>query len=310
MSDYLNFLNDNFPIRRTKKEKESFRNYIVKELENSAYTAYIEEFKKSKNVVIGDIQNAEVIFTAHYDTPCTSIIPNLMIPQNFCLSFLYQSVLWSIVFIIEGVISILIATLIIDNETTLEYFLLELLIFWIIYIALFILSFRCFKNKHNKNDNTSGVSVIMSLTQKCTSEKVAFILFDNEEKGLLGSKGFNKKYKDLLKSKLVVNFDCVGVGNNILFVAKKTAENHNLYGKLKEFNKSDDNYNVLFFSGKNAKLNSDNKVFECSVGVCACKNKAGIYYAGKIHTNRDKEACTENIDFIANNMLGFIDDIS
>ena len=51
----------------------------------------------------------------------------------------------------------------------------------------------------------------MSLIHQCKSNEVAFVLFDNEERGLLGSKALNKKYSDLLKNKMVINFDCIGV---------------------------------------------------------------------------------------------------
>ncbi len=305
MSDYLNYINNKFPIRRTKKEKELFRDYVISETEKSCYRAYTEKLKRSENVVVGDIHKAKVIFTAHYDTPATAIVPNLMMPKNPVLNILHQNVLWGVVCSIQALFSFLVADLIVSDKLLLNLFLSLSM-----YALLFLLSFRVFKNRHNKNDNTSGVAVIMSLISKCTSENIAFVLFDNEEKGLCGSGDFNKKYKELMKEKLVVNFDCVGVGNNILFVVKKAAENHNLYKNLKEYNESNDNYNILFFSNKKAKLNSDNKKFECGIGVASCKKKKGVYYAGKIHTNRDKEAYKENIDFITDNMLEFITSIT
>ena len=44
-------------------------------------------------------------------------------------------------------------------------------------------------NRHTANDNTSGVAAVMELMARLPEEqrsKAAFILFDNEEKGMLG----------------------------------------------------------------------------------------------------------------------------
>ena len=43
-------------------------------------------------------------------------------------------------------------------------------------------------------------------------EEIAFVLFDNEEKGLLGASGLAKAHKQVAKKTLVLNMDCIGVG--------------------------------------------------------------------------------------------------
>ena len=87
--------------------------------------------------------------------------------------------------------------------------------------ALIIMQFQLthgIRNKHNANDNTSGVLTLLYIMKKLPPNmrnKVCFVFFDNEEKGLLGSKAMNKKYKDLFLAKLVINFDCVGNGKEL-----------------------------------------------------------------------------------------------
>ena len=57
-------------------------------------------------------------------------------------------------------------------------------------------------------------------------------------------KGFNKENKVLMENKLVINMDCVGLGNNVLFISKKDAMKHNLYSVLKDEFNSNEKFNV------------------------------------------------------------------
>jgi len=49
--------------------------------------------------------------------------------------------------------------------------------------------------------------------------RVAFILFDNEEKGTLGSRAYAREHPLVRDERLVINLDCVGVGEHLLFLA-------------------------------------------------------------------------------------------
>lgn len=51
-------------------------------------------------------------------------------------------------------------------------------------------------------------------------DKAAFVLFDHEEIGMVGSYSFAKKHKEILKDKLIVNLDCVSDGDHILVMKK------------------------------------------------------------------------------------------
>ena len=83
-------------------------------------------------------------------------------------------------------------------------------------------------NKHTANDNTSGVITIIESAIKLPKDlrdEVCFVLFDNEELGLLGSSAFAKEYKEYVKNKLIINFDCVSDGNDIFFFPTKQIKN-------------------------------------------------------------------------------------
>ena len=308
MKDYLNDINEKFPIRRTKEQKDKFRNYIKESLDELGYQAKIECLEeKHNNIIIGDIKTAKVICTAHYDTPARAILPNIMMPRNKPLFFAYQFLMPIIMLIISyGLAYVVSATFNLEKR-------IMLLVFLLFYYIFFFLFYMCGSNKHNKNDNTSGVAGVLSTVSNVAKEyknKVAFILFDNEEKGKKGSKAINKAYPDIFKDKLVLNMDCIGNGNNIIIVGMDGAVNKSEYTLLKETFIPNSLYSVYFFGRKGSECNSDHKSFPCGVGIMACKqNKFVGYYTPYIHTSKDKIANTENIKFISGSLTKFIERI-
>lgn len=303
MKDYLNIINDKYVVRKSKTEKKQFQDYVLGEFSDEDYQVKVEELdKKHQNIVIGNIEKARVIFTAHYDTPAASLFPNLMMPRNPFLVYLYQFGYAFGMALISFLVSIGIVNLFKGPyELTIALYL-------VLYLGSFMLMTRVFPNKHNKNDNTSGVATVLSLLNKKYCDKVAFILFDNEEKGLLGSKAFNKKYSSILNQKLVINLDCVGNGDHILFISKPEATKIDLHRVLQDKVQSNDKYQVHFYPLKGSCGNSDHKNFKCGVGVMACHKKKIIgFYTSKIHTKKDTIASFDNIEFITTELSKFID---
>ncbi|MBQ8556563.1 MAG: hypothetical protein IJ438_11930 [Clostridia bacterium] len=71
------------PIRKTNTQKEAFRTWMVEQAEKMGYAAQVETAGQNKNVVIGDPETADVIFSAHYDTPPVMPWPNIVLPKTF-----------------------------------------------------------------------------------------------------------------------------------------------------------------------------------------------------------------------------------
>lgn len=153
MKGYLNIINDLYGIRRSKEEKDRFISYIKGEFDN-AYID-IDKEKKHKNIVIGNIENSKVLLTAHYDTPAVSLFPNLIMPRNFILNILYQ-VLIALIMVILGLITSYMVCYLFVISLDFWY-----LIFIVFYFLFYFLMTRAFTNKHNKNDNTSGVQLFL-----------------------------------------------------------------------------------------------------------------------------------------------------
>ena len=300
MKNYFKEICSLFLIRRKKEEKQKFFEYVSNEFEQGRVKKEILD-NKNENIVIGDIESASVIITAHYDTPATSLFPNLMIPANRGLNYLYHFAYPLVLALAALAIAFgIITAFSLDTPYFVGLYL-------VIYFAAFFCSTRLFTNKNNVNDNTSGVATLLSIAKQTNSKKVAFVLFDNEEKGLLGSKAMSKKYKELLKNKLVVNFDCVANGKEILFIVKNGAENCLEYELLRKSFASKDGFNVHFLPFKKCASNSDYKSFECGVGVSAySKGKIAKFITGKIHTNNDTVGDEANIEYLTNATLEFI----
>lgn len=303
----LEELIEKYPVRKSNKQKNAFREFVISEAASKGFDAKIEKTSDgdNDNIVIGDVENAKAVFTAHFDTPASSLFPNIMIPRNNFLFWLYQ---FAIIFAILAP-SFAIAYLvndIIDPDGSFIF----MAVFLVLYYSIYFLAFRVFENKNNHNDNTSGVATVMAIIdglENWQKYKVAFILFDNEEKGKKGSKAYYKDHEKYMKDKLLINFDCVGNGKNIIFIAMKDAEDKAEYGILKEnFNDSEE-FAIHFYPMKGSQSNSDYKNFPCGVGCLASKKgKKGLLYTPRIHTKFDTVADNKNIEYISEGVIDFV----
>ena len=82
-----------YPIRRSYKQKSAFIVAVTAYLQSLRYSVTVENGKqKSRNLVIGDPETARYLITAHYDTPATSLFPNLLLPTNRAVYYAYQAI--------------------------------------------------------------------------------------------------------------------------------------------------------------------------------------------------------------------------
>ncbi len=299
MTDYLTEVNEKFPVRRTSEQKNAFFEYVKKEAESVGLDARIGTLQgKHNNIVIGDYESADVVYTAHYDTPARSLVPNLMMPRNPILAYAYGIGIPLIIAFLS-----LAAAGVISNIAKLDYSV-YLVLYVVIYFVSFFLIMRGGVNKHNKNDNTSGVATVLSIMEK-NPKNAAYIFFDNEEKGLLGSKALLRSDKELWNDKPLINFDCVGLGNNIVIVAMEKAEKHPVFEKIAYSVKGDNDFKVGIYPKKGSMTNTDSKNFPCGISVMACKiSKKGVLYTPYIHTCKDTAASSDNIAFLAEAFAG------
>ncbi len=300
-------------IRKSYKQKTIFI-----ELIKSKYECTVESSSgiiKSRNIVIGDIKRASTIYTAHYDTPATLGLPNVIVPKNIFLLLLTQLIM-SLVIVVPILVLTFITNSIIQQlyHPELSNILFNTLVLiesssFMVYsgVMLFLL-LAGVSNKNNYNDNTSGVVTLLKLIDNMSEEEknnCAFVFFDNEEKGLLGSRYFKSKYKQESKSFTLVNFDCVGDGNNILIKQSRALKKSNQTNIYNSFDKND-NFNIIEDKGF-CYFPSDQNLFKNSIAVAALKKhtKYGFYYLNKIHTNKDLILKEENVEYIVESIIKY-----
>lgn len=283
---------DSYQVRRTKKQKLAF----IELLKNYFPDLKIEEggFLHNRNIVIGDVDNAEIIIGAHYDTCAVLPFPNFITPKNIFIYILYSILICIPFFLISGLFYYLMSFITNDSEIV---FLLTDIFFLIILIGGLLIGIP---NKHTANDNTSGVIMLCELINRLTEEEkknVVFVFFDNEENGLFGSSYFAKVHKRGLNDKLMINFDCISDGSNLLVVQNKKAKKE--YGELiKKIFASKDNKQVYLENSSTAFYPSDQMNFPCYIALAFLnKGKLGLYM-NKIHTKKDIVFDESNIEYL------------
>lgn len=291
MTDFTKVIFDKHEIRKTRKQKDDFILSFAEYANSLRYKTNIEKGSMgAKNIIIGNPETAKVVFTAHYDTCAVMPVPNFITPKNMAIYLLYQIFISLLMllpsFLVAGVL------LYFENELAFVGWYVTFLLTYVLFIA-------GPANKHTANDNTSGVTVITDLMMKLpeqAKDEVAFILFDLEEAGLVGSSSYNSKHKKAMKDKLLINFDCVSDGNNFIFALQKGAIGYKEL--LEECFKSTGEFEVEV-SNRGIFYPSDQMMFKCGVGVAALKRtRRGILYMDRIHTKKDTVYQEENIEFL------------
>ncbi len=299
MTEITKEIFEDHQIRKSKKQKTKFIEFTKEKAAELGYGAAVEKgYLGARNIIVGDIASAKVVYTAHYDTCAVLPFPNFITPKNFGIYLLYQILVvigfFAVAFAIGFCFGFLGALLNLP-EVIARYSAMGT--YWL----LLILIMAGPANRHTANDNTSGVTTLFSIMEKLPEERkneVAFVFFDLEEAGLFGSMGFAKKHRQAMKSKPLINFDCVSDGDNILFALRKGAAP--LAEKLAEAFPEGGKFKLHILT-KGVFYPSDQANFPLGVGVAALKKSkmTSVLYMNRIHTRRDTVYQEENVDFLA-----------
>ena len=294
---------DHFQVRKTKKQKQDF----IHLLHTNIPELQVQElgFPKSRNLVIGDPETAKVVLGAHYDTCARLPFPNFITPKKPLVSILYSFL----------VIIPYIAAIVLINHL-LTYFVHNFWIhYWISLAAYGLLMWIMLAgpaNEHTANDNTSGVITLLEIYQALPQEQkdqVCFVFFDNEEKGVIGSAQFRKKYKKVFKEKLLINYDCVSDGDTFLFGISKKA-NQKYHVALSRAFTNTDQKTAMLDNLRKVYYPSDQAGFPVAIAVAALKYKKPFgYYMDKIHTKNDTVFNQSNIAYLTEHTVTFIESI-
>lgn len=302
-------------IRRSENDKESFRNYLLEKLETANYLSEVDEgryrFSNVNNIITRNINNCDVIFTAHYDTP-----------QKDTMLFKFERLISSIfgknklIFVVSALIFIS-ALVFIPIKFNLEILSLFNYLMFVAIIIMAIIRKYNFNdgNPNNMIDNTSGVMTLLMLAELFEgNERVGFIFFDNEELGLKGSKYFAEKmYREehSFKNKIIINCDCVaslGSANEVWGITKneKNPETISQYNRILNYINS----NLVSIEIKSK--SSDHASFKKNNYISISKQTEGKlcgYYLKNIHSDKDTFINRNDIEVISNLLYNSVSEI-
>ena len=286
-----------YPVRKSRKQKEAFREDVRSYATGLGYNCVLEKGSMgAQNIVIGDPKSAQYLITAHYDTPASIGLPNLITPCNLFTFILYQ------ILLVGGFLVVSFGA-----AFAVDWYLgapeLSLISWYVVYFGLLLLMMFGPANRHNSNDNTSGVVTLLETARTLPQNhrhKVCFILFDLEEAGLVGSASYRKSHKKETEHQIVLNLDCVGDGDEIVFFpTRKMRKNASamawlsrVYGKLGIKSIAQRKKGFAYYP-------SDQGNFPLGVGICALKRSkwAGLYL-DRIHTWKDTNLDETNVNIL------------
>ena len=284
-----------FPVRKSKQQKRNFRKAVCTYAENLGYPVSVEKGNLGcNNVVIGNPEKANYLVTAHYDTCARLPFPNFLMPCSLTVFLIQQIVLWLSIILICALLGA-ISRLVLGEWAVAP-------VSCIILFGIVGLMITGPANQSNANDNTSGVVTLLEILRTIPENqrnKVCFVLFDLEERGLIGAASYRKAHRSTTDRQIVLNLDCVGDGDHLrMFLSKALLKNRkkltSLYKACGYFGKKE----LLVHEKGFSVYPSDQMVFPYGVGICALnKNKYGLYVS-KIHTSKDTVLDETNINIL------------
>ena len=306
---------DSYQVRRTFRQKQRFADWLKQHATLHGYQLNEQQYKKGlgRNLIVGNPKKAEVFLTAHYDTASNALFPITTVVGNIPIYILSQAFIFlpisAVLWLLHQAVNVIFGDLGLWSETMpflwFEVSLLTLTLF-IVWAFQMMMGFA---NRKNANDNSSGVAVLLTLLEdlpRNQRDKVCFVFFDDEEKGLVGSKFFRKIYYEETRFKPLINFDCVAHGRHLMFITKKEFRDSKFNDILAEVT---DN-KALIKEARKYVYPSDQIIFKNSVGVAAL-HKASVmgYYLSRLHSRFDSKFDVANIETLNQMMTEFIEKI-
>lgn len=293
-----------FPVRKTKAQKQAFREAVQSYAKQLGYPCTAEAGSFGcKNLIIGDPEQANYLVTAHYDTCARLPIPNYLTPCDF-LPLLFWQILLSVLILAACIVLGGIIGLIMGSGTA--GVVCGYLLVWGI-LALMLVGPA---NPSNANDNTSGVVTLLEIAKSLPVNQrkhVCFVLFDLEEAGLIGSAAYRKAHKAQTDRQMVLNLDCVGDGDAILLFPTKQLKKDrkrltSLYKACGYFGKK----RILLREKGFSFYPSDQANFPVGVGICALRSRKKLLYLGRIHTKNDTILEQTNVNLLRAALITYI----
>ncbi len=317
--EFANRVFEECPTRFTRSEKNRMLLLLREKFRDLGYdSASMKTLKhkgvgRSHNFVVGRA-DAPYIFTAHYDTPGKTgflLFASRFVGQtwaNIVYILLMVAVFALLGFGVKNLTDFIIGKFAGSAPfyiTLLAYLAEMAVIILVVFVPMFV------KNKTNRNDNTSGVLGLVAIAEEISKDpmmkdKCCFVFFDNEEWGLLGSAKYSAWLKgggyDVARS-LLVNLDCIGVGDRLVAAATNRKNMASKFLK-QEFAERD----VKIIRKKSMMIYmSDHASFKGGVMLSRMRRATlGPLFIPNIHTKKDTECDLELVETLGQQLADIV----
>lgn len=286
-----------FPVRKSKRQKQAFRAEVQAYCQGLGYEVTVEKGSfGARNLIIGDPKCADYLVTAHYDTCARMVLPNMVTPQNLVVYLLYQLLVVGLLVLAAVIPGGIVGYLAGDSQVG---SLVGVALYWV----LLVLMMAGPANPSNANDNTSGVVTLLEIARTMPENqrhRVALVLFDLEEAGLLGSAAYRKAHKAETNRQIILNMDCVGDGDEILLIpTKKLCKDPKKLAKLCTIVSRNGRKTIAVCNKGFRFYPSDQTNFPYGVAIATFHRKKGVgLYYSRIHTSKDTILEETNVNIL------------
>ena len=283
------------PVRKSRKQKEAFRREVTAYLQRLGYSCRVEKGSfGAKNLVFGDSEKAPYLVTAHYDTCARLPFPNMAFPCSMEMTLLYQLAITLGMLAVSALAAGLAGFFL---GKTVGQFLFP---FFLLAICGLVIAGPA--NPNCVNDNSSGVITVLEIARSIPASQrsqVCFVLFDLEEAGLIGSECYRKAHRTAAQRQLVLNLDCVGDGDHIIFLpSRQVRKEPETMQKLRSCGGWYGSKRIFVRRKGFSFYPSDQYNFPRAVGICALRRKGKLLYLSHIHTAKDTILEITNVNLL------------
>ena len=288
------------PVRRSRKQKKNFRAAVRSYAEGLGYQVTEEKGRGNvRNLILGDPDTARFLITAHYDTPAALWGVNLLMPCSavmFVLSQLFNALILMLPAALIGY-----AAWDVTRDPLTAYLTLSAAVIFSV-----LLMFIGPSNRRNANGNTSGVVALLETAASMPQQlrrRVCFVLFDAAVPAMAGSSEHFRLHKFNAKRQTVINLDCVGDGDEIVFFPSEPVRRDvNLMCMERKCGPKAVRIHGKRFQG----FSSDHVNFPRSVGVMALRRGKLGPWLTRTHTFRDTVLDYTNINILRACLTSYI----
>ncbi|MEA5017220.1 MAG: hypothetical protein VB009_00710 [Erysipelotrichaceae bacterium] len=272
-----------FSKRRTSKQKRRFIQNVYNMFTGLGYKVKISEksmgFKKIRNIIIGDIDVAETIYVAGYDTTDQIILnSNDYYPLNTrynVRSYMKNTI---IRFLISSVFSLIgIYSLYYSANYPLASSILPVF-FGLIFIGLGTWFSYGISNTTNFS-KSSSIFIILNLAKHEKSSSIAYVLCDQASYSEIGL-DFLVDDTVKIKDKLIIYLDCLSRGEKLLLCSNNVKE-------IREMADHYSDHNIAFADLDNkyeTRFKNFNNIIVISAGKLSDNNE---FYVSDVLTKYD-----------------------